>query len=255
MTRFLVLPFTLLLVACGVDRINPVVDSGSDADADTDVDSDTDADADTDSDSDGDGDSDSDSDSDNGGYTFGGTGDTADGVEDTAAEDTAESEDTGDTAAEDTGTDVAITAWIVVEPRAEWEASLSTSGAPTTCMFKVANVTTGDWTDYGDTAKCTDTGTGDEALTGEVTFIPGEVLSVNVSWFDGYSNKYLAEHGNVVNSDAALFIYYSDGTSDMYAIDSTGTMTSAGNAYYYESSWVGDDGNTYTSQDVRVATH
>lgn len=184
--------------------------SGSSSSDDEDVDTDTDSDSDTDSDTDADSDTDTDSDTDS----------------DTDA---------------DTSSEVTATVWV-------HESTSSTA----VCLFSVANVTTGDYTGYG--TSCADDGDG--WLSATVTYVPGQVLSLNGWWTDGTvqsdgtaTNRYLAEHGNVVNIMDWVQINYEDGTNDQYEIDSTGTKASTGYATFVATS-TGGDVDIFTQPDA-----
>lgn len=237
--RSLTLSFSLFLAACGVDHSDSVpADTGADESSS--------------------------------GGTYGtlpgnDEDDTTTDTEDTDSEDT----DTVDTDVEDTDTavvvDQTVEATLYIWPDAQWEDSLDTAGYPTTCLYNTANVTTGDWSSYGST--CVDTDSSHTSLTDAISYVPGQLLATNVSWNDGTTNRNVAGAGNTVlvqtqdwpdfgdTTDQVVAIQFADGSYDLYQVDSTGTSTGTGNAYFFASSWVGDDGVTYYGYDIYINTY
>ncbi len=177
---------------------------------------------------------------------------------DTAADDTATTggSDSGD----DTETDPVvetIDAYVVIFPKAEWEASLDLDGSPVVEMYETANATTGDWTDYGSTTVSADSSDEGIVMDAEI-FTPGDTLVTGAYWWDGYSTVYFAAAGNTVNSEEddwdndgdvekVVIVIYDNDTYDVYEIDSTGVDTSQA---YYVDSGSGHDVYVQTSLNV-----
>ena len=188
-------------------------------------------------------------------------GDCDDDDEDTDTEDTEDDTDADDS--DDPVVVTEVTAYVVIAPAAEWEASLDTDGHPTVYMYEVANFTDGDWDGYGETAYLTSDG--GCVLDGE-TFTPGDTLVVNAKWWDGTAWRYFADKGDTVRSEMvdwdddgdvemAVVVRYLDNSYDILPIDSTGTETGEGSAYYVPSTWVDEAGVSHSSQDLYVHTN
>ena len=168
------------------------------------------------------------------------TGEAADTADTSDTGDSAEVIDTADTADIDTGVE-AITATVYIWPKAKWNESVSMSGCPTVSFLTPANISEGEG--FDGTIADTDSSCGYVQAT--ITYIPGQVITTEAKWNDGVRDRFLAEKGNVVNSlSTAVLIGYSNGCLAELAIDSTGTDTAEGGAYWH-SNWDSSGGELY----------
>jgi hypothetical protein len=190
------------------------------------------------------------------GYSWGSTGNGSDDDSDEESDSDTDADSDSDTDADsDTDTDVepvetTVTAYVVIFPAAEWEASLDTAGSPVVYMYETANYSSGDWDGYGTTSTYSGATSDDGYVMDEESYTPGDTLVVGAKWWDGYSTRYYADNGNTVRAEKGdydsdgddemvVMVIYENDTYDLIEIDTTGATTVAnaaeGQAFYVDS--------------------